>query len=275
MREECGRMGAGVRWAQVLLGTALSLACLAAAAAPARGYLMGPGDSVKITVYQNPDMATETRISEVGSVTFPLLGPVEIGGLTPAQAEIRIAALLKSGGFVPRAQVTVLVTQFRSRQVSVLGQVTRPGRYAIEEPTVRLTDVLAMAGGIGTQGAESVTVIRAGDTGQRVEIDLLGLFDAPAGPKNIEIDNGDTVFVPRIPVFYIYGEVQKPGAYRLERRMTVMQAISLASGLTPRGSEKGLRITRKAANGASKSAPAGMDDLIVQDDVIYVKESLF
>lgn len=245
------------------------------AAAP-RGYLMGPGDSVKITVYQNADMTTETRISEVGSVTFPLLGPVEVGGLTPAQAEIRIAALLKSGGYVPRAQVTVLVTQFRSRQVSVLGQVTRPGRFAIEEPSVRLTDVIAMAGGIGAGGAESVTVIRAGEGGeQRFEIDLLGIFDAPAQGKNIEIQNGDTVFIPRIPVFYIYGEVQKPGAYRLERRMTVMQAISLASGLTPRGSEKGLRIARRAANGSAKNVSASVEDPILQDDVIYVKESLF
>jgi polysaccharide biosynthesis/export protein len=245
------------------------------AAAP-KGYIMGPGDAVKITVYQNPDMTTETRISEVGSVTFPLIGPVELGGLTPAQAEIRIAALLKSGGFVPRAQVTVLVTQFRSRQVSVLGQVTRPGRFPIEEPSIRLTDVLALAGGIGPAGAESVTVIRQADNGeQRFEIELLGLFDTPAQAKNIEIVNGDTVFVPRVPVFYIYGEVQRPGAYRLERNMTVMQAVSLASGMTPRGSEKGLRITRRAANGSSRSVAAAMEDQIRQDDVIYVKESLF
>lgn len=252
-----------------------AVTAMAAFAAPPKGVIMGPGDSVKISVYQNPDMMIETRISEVGSVTFPLLGPVEIGGLTPAQAEIRIAALLKSGGFVPRAQVTVLVTQFRSRQVSVLGQVTKPGRFAIEDPSVRLTDVLAMAGGIAPTGAESVTVIRGGESEQRIEIDLLGLFDAPGQARNIDIGNGDTVFVPRIPVFYIYGEVQKPGAYRLERRMTVMQAISLASGLTPRGSEKGLRISRRAPNGSSKSVSVGVEDPILQDDVIYVKESLF
>ena len=237
---------------------------------------MGPGDTVKIAVYQNPDMAIETRISEVGSVTFPLIGPVEIGGLTPAQAEIRIASLLKLGGFVPRAQVTIIVTQFRSRQVSVLGQVNRPGRYAIEEPSVRLTDVLAIAGGIASTGAETVIVTRAGQNGeQRIEIDLLGLFDGPTQGKNIEMDHGDSVFVPRIPVFYIYGEVQKPGAYRLERRMTVIQAISLASGLTQRGSEKGLRITRRAANNTVKSFTASVEDLILQDDVLYVKESLF
>ena len=244
--------------------------------AASKGYVMGPGDTVKIAVYQNPDMTIETRVSEVGSVTFPLLGPVEIGGLTPAQAEIRIASLLKSGGFVPRAQVTILVTQFRSRQVSVLGQVNHPGRYAIEEPSVRLTDVLAIAGGIAPTGGETVTVIRAGEGGeQRVEIDLLGLFDAPTQPKNIELSNGDTVFVPRIPVFYIYGEVQKPGAYRLERRMTVMQAVSLASGLTLRGSEKGLRIVRRNANGTAKSFTASTEDYVLQDDVIYIKESLF
>ncbi len=252
--------------------TLVSATCFAAP----KGYVMGPGDTVKIAVYQNPDMMIETRISEAGSVTFPLLGPVEIGGLTPAQAEIRISTLLKSGGFVPRAQVTIIVTQFRSRQVSVLGQVNHPGRYAIEEPSVRLTDMLAIAGGIAPTGAETVTVIRAGENGeQRIEIDLLGLFDGPAQPKNIELGNGDTVFVPRIPVFYIYGEVQKPGAYRLERKMTVMQAVSLASGLTLRGSEKGLRIVRRNANGTAKSFTAGTEDYVLQDDVIYIKESLF
>jgi polysaccharide export outer membrane protein len=261
-----------IRALSVLLAIVLSAPAFAAT----KGYVMGPGDTVKIAVYQNSDMTIETRISEVGSVTFPLLGPVEIGGLTPAQAEIRIASLLKSGGFVPRAQVTIIVTQFRSRQVSVLGQVNHPGRYAIEEPSVRLTDVLAIAGGISPTGGETVTVIRAGEgSEQRIEIDLLGLFDGPAQPRNIELANGDTVFVPRIPVFYIYGEVQKPGAYRLERRMTVMQAVSLASGLTLRGSEKGLRIVRRNANGTAKSFTASTEDYVLQDDVIYIKESLF
>ncbi|MEO8003684.1 MAG: polysaccharide export protein EpsE [Betaproteobacteria bacterium] len=253
----------------------LTLVCAEGFAAP-KGYVLGPGDTVKISVYQNPEMLIETRISEVGSITFPLLGPVEVGGLTSAQAEIRIAALLKSGGFVPRAQVNVFVMQFRSRQVSILGQVKNPGRYAIEEPSIRLTDALAIAGGIAATGAETVTVIRGGESGdQRLEIELLGLFDAPNQSKNIELGNGDTVFVPRIPVFYIYGEVQRPGAYRLERRMTVMQAVSLASGLTQRGSEKGLRIVRRNAAGASKAFGASMEDFVLQDDVIYLKESLF
>ena len=261
-----------LRFALLTLLFVLNGTCLAAP----KGYLMGPGDSVKVSVFQNPDMTVETRSSELGSITFPLLGPVEIGGLTPAQAEIRIAGLLKSGNYVPRAQVTVLVTLFRSRQVSVLGQVNRPGRYAIEEPSMRLTDMLAVAGGIAVGGADSVTLVRSTDGGeQRIEVDLLALFDAPTSPKNMEVGNGDTIFVARAPVFYVYGEVKNPGGYRLERKMTVLQAVSLAGGLTPRASEKGLRINRRMANGTMKSVAAAMDDFLLADDVVYFKESFF
>src|SRR5260221_7588138 len=134
----------GLRWTLF----ALAYLVIAPGLAATKGYVMGPGDVIKITVFQNPEMATETRISETGTITFPLVGTVEVGGLTTSQAEVKITGLLKSGNFVPRAQVTVIVTQFRSRQISVLGQVNRPGRFAIEEPILRLTDVLAMAGGV-------------------------------------------------------------------------------------------------------------------------------
>jgi polysaccharide export outer membrane protein len=264
---------------QILRWTLFALACLLIApcfAAP-KGYVMGPADVIKITIFQNPEMATETRVSESGTITFPLVGTVEIGGLTTAQAEVKIAALLKSGNFVPRAQVTVFVTQFRSRQVSVLGQVNHPGRFAVEEPTIRLTDVLAMAGGIISPfGADTVTIIRPHEpSDDHIEIDLLGLFDVPAPFRNIEILNGDTVFVPRAPVVYVYGEVQHPGAYRLERKMTVIQAVSLAGGFTLRGSEKGLRIKRRTLKGTSNMFSASGDDYVLPDDVIYAKENLF
>src|SRR4029079_16154945 len=95
-------------------------------------------------------------------------------------------------------------------------------------------------GGIAVGGADSVTLIRGTESReQRVEIDLLSLFDMPAGPKKLEVANGDTIFVPRAPLFYVYGEVQHPGGYRLERKMTVFQAVSLAGGLAPRGGQQG------------------------------------
>src|SRR5882724_4955336 len=127
-----------LRWTIFALAYLMIAPCLAAG----KGYIMGPGDVIKVTVFQNPEMATETRVSEIGTITFPLVGTVEVGGLTTAQAEVRIAGLLKVGNFVPRAQINVLVTQFRSRQISVLGQVNHPGRFAIEEPSLRLADAL-------------------------------------------------------------------------------------------------------------------------------------
>ena len=265
-------MKQGLRWTIFALAYLVIAPCLAAT----KGYVMGPGDVIKITAFQNPEMATETRISETGTITFPLVGTVEVGGLTTSQAEVKIAGLLKSGNFVPRAQITVIVTQFRSRQISVLGQVNRPGRFAVEEPTLRLTDVLAMAGGISPLGADTVTILRPRESGEdHIEIELLGLFDVPAQFKNIEIINGDTVFIPRAPVVYIYGEVQHPGAYRLERKMTVIQALSLAGGFTLRGNEKGLRVKRRTLKGTSNMFSAGSDDYVLPDDVIYAKESLF
>lgn len=261
-----------LRWSFFALAFLVAAPCLAAP----KGYAIGPGDVIKITVFQNPEMATETRVSETGTITFPLIGTVEIGGLSTAQAEVKIAALLKSGSFVPRAQITVIVTQFRSRQISVLGQVNRPGRFAVEEPTLRLTDMLAMAGGISPLGADTVTIIRPHEPeDEHIEIELLGLFDAPPLLRNIELLNGDTVFVPRAPVVYIYGEVQHPGAFRLERKMTVIQALSLAGGFTMRGTEKGLRIKRRTLKGTTNTFSVGGDDYVLPDDVIYAKESLF
>jgi len=265
-------MKQGLRWTLFALAYLVIAPCIAAA----KGYVMGPGDVIKITVFQNPEMATETRVSEAGTITFPLVGTVEVGGLTTSQAEVKITGLLKTGNFVPHAQVTVIVTQFRSRQISVLGQVNRPGRFAIEEPTVRLTDVLAMAGGISSLGADTVTIIRPREpSDDHIDIEILGLFDVPPQFKNIEIVNGDTVFVPRAPVVYIYGEVQRPGAYRLERKMTVIQALSLAGGFTLRGTEKGLRIKRRTLKGTTVNFSVGGDDYVLPDDVIYAKESLF
>jgi len=240
------------------------------------GYILGPGDVVKITVFQNPDMTTEARISEEGKITFPLIGQVEIGGVTPAAAEARIAGRLNSGGFVLNPQVNMVVAQFRSRMVSVLGQVGKPGRYPIEERSATVADMLAVASGVLPTGGDEVIVVRKkGDSEERLVVDLdAGLLAGGPGPK-VELENDDTIYVPRAPMFYIYGEVQKPGQYRLERGITVMQAISAGGGLTIRGSDKRVRISRTLADGTIKELDAKLGDLVQKNDVIYVKESIF
>jgi len=245
-----------------------------ASAAAASNTVLGVGDVVKITVFQNPDMTTEARISENGTVTFPLLGSVRVAGLTPSQAEGTIADGLKKGGYVVQPQVNVFLVQLRSRQVPVLGQVTKPGKYALEESSTRLTDLIALAG--GSIGADTVTVMKKRGSGyEKVEIDLPALFLRGDMSNDMQVTNGDVIFVQRPPVFYVYGEVARPGAYRLERKMTVMQALATAGGLTPRGTDRDISITRRSEDDQIQRVGTQLNDFVKQDDVIYVRQSWF
>ena len=237
---------------------------------------LGSGDMVRVTVFRNPDLTTETRVSERGTILFPLIGEVEVTGLTPMQAGEAIGKKLAAGGFVVNPEVSVSIAQIFSRQVSVLGNVERPGRYPLDSATAKLTDVIAMAGGIAPEGSDQVTVIsnKDGKTSRTV-VDLPGMIRTGDLAGNLELQPGDTVFVHRAPMVYIYGEVQRAGAYRVEPNMTVMQALALGGGLTVRGTERGIRIHRRNGDGQVHRMDASLTDPVQVDDVIYVRESLF
>jgi polysaccharide export outer membrane protein len=252
-----------------------ALALTGIASAQSRDTL-GEGDSIRVTVFQNPDLTTDGRISEQGTVTFPMIGEVAIAGLTPAAAEKRIAQMLEQGKFVLKPQVNLSVTRIRSRQVTVLGQVTRPGRYPLEDPTSGVTDILALAGGVVPTGDENVIVVVSRDgKNRRVDVNVPGMVKNGDFAPNIQLANGDTIYVQRAPVFYIYGEVQRAGSYRLEPVMTVMQAIAVGGGITPRGTERGVKIRRRGPGGTLQTLDASLTDPLVADDVVYVNESLF
>jgi polysaccharide export outer membrane protein len=239
-------------------------------------YRLGSGDVIRINVYQNPDLTLETRVTEAGVVSYPLLGSIRLGGLSVTAAEKLIADGLRSGNFVKQPQVTLVVVQVRGNQASVLGQVNRPGRYPIEVADMRLTDLLAMAGGTAGSGADMV-IVTGTRNGQpyRLEVDLPTVFLAGGQSKDVIILNGDTVWVDRQPIVYIYGEVQRPGPMRLERGMTLMQSLATGGGLTQRGTEKGIRVHRKGADGKVQIITPTMDDAMRDGDVVYVRESLF
>lgn len=271
---------------QTLLGTALAAALAAAVLQPVQAqtatpaaaaeYRLGAGDVVRISVYQNPDLTLETRVTEAGIVSYPLLGTIRLGGLTVTAAEKLISDGLRNGNFVKNPQATIVVLQVRGNQASVLGQVNRPGRYPIEVADMRLSDLLAMAGGSAGSGAD-VVVLTGTRNGQplRLEVDLPMLF-APGGrDKDVLIQNGDTLWVDRQPLVYIYGEVQRPGPMRLERGMTLMQALATGGGLTQRGTEKGIRVHRKTSDGKVQVVQPTMDDKVQDGDVVFVRESLF
>jgi polysaccharide export outer membrane protein len=257
---------------RLLLGL---FALLALGQVQASELLLGGGDVVKISVFNNPELSTETRVSEAGFLTMPLIGQVQVAGLSSADAEKQIAAKLESGGFVRKPQVNLLVSVLSSQQVSVLGQVNRAGRFVIDGRRTVL-DLLALGGGVSVDGGDVVTLIRKrGNQTTKDTIDVVDLMRGGDLKGDFEVQGGDIVYVDRAPRFYIYGEVQRPGALRLERQMTVLQALSAGGGLTVRGTERGIRIKRRDAAGKIQTLEAKQDDLVQSDDVIYVKESLF
>ena len=245
------------------------------AKAPAE-YTLGPGDSIRIQVFQNPDLSLETRVSESGSITYPLIGSVAIGGLSVSKAESRIAKLLDDGGFVIKPQVTINIVHVVGNAVSVLGQFNRPGRIPLDTTQTRLSDIMALAGGVSPGGAETLILVgqREGKPMRR-EIDITGMFLSNQDVDDPLMMPGDVVYVHRAPQVYIYGEVQRPGVFRLERNMTVMQALAEGGGLTARGTQRHVRVHRRGADGQMREIEPKLDDLVQPDDVVYVRESIF
>jgi polysaccharide export outer membrane protein len=258
------------------LAAILLLGAMAPPAGAAEEYLLGPGDVMKIVVFKNPDLTTDARVSEAGTISYPLLGSVPVGGLTLSGAERKISQMLKDGGFVNNPQVNILLTLAVSNQVAVLGEVNKPGRYPIEGAGGNLTGVLAEAGGISPTGADVVIVTgtRGGKPFRR-EVDVVKMSMTGSTADDIEMKGGDTIFVNRAPMFYIYGQVQRAGSYRIEKGMTVMQALADGGGVTGKGSTRGMVLRRRDAQGKIKETKVSLDDEVHDQDVIYVKESLF
>lgn len=259
----------------LLFAFLLSFGLTGQAAERTSDYLLGAGDVIRIQVFQNPDLTIETRVSESGTVTYPLIGSVRLGGLALSAAEQQIAQQLTAGGFVQKPQVTVVLLQNRGNQVAVLGQVNRPGRFPLEHFNMRLSEILATAGGIASTGGDTAVIVGSRDGKPfRKEVDIPGLFLNAQGAEDITLAGGDVIYVHRAPVFYIYGEAQRPGAYRIERDMTMQQAMAQGGGPTLRGAER-LRLDRRQPDGSIARTSPEPTERVKPDDVIYVRESLF
>src|SRR3954466_12980628 len=168
---------------------------------------LGMGDMVRVTVFRNPDLTTEARVSERGTIVFPMIGEVPVSGLTPSQVAARIADKLRAGKYVVNPEVNVSIAQVNSRQVSVLGNVNKPGRYPLDAQNVKLTDLISTAGGIAPTGSDLVTIVS--QSGAKSDVDLAEMFRNGDLSKNIALAPGDTIYVHKAPMVYVYGEVQK------------------------------------------------------------------
>ncbi|MDY6922255.1 MAG: polysaccharide biosynthesis/export family protein [Pseudomonadota bacterium] len=241
------------------------------------GYTLGPGDVVKLSVYNQPNLTTETQISNSGALLVPLLGSVKIAGLTTDKASTVIARQLENSRILHEAHVNLLITEYRSRSIAVLGQVNQAGKFYLQGPTT-LPEALALAGGVNANGSERVVLLRHDANGrqQRYEYDLQQWLDSHASQRSaIPVQAGDVVYVPLMDRFYVRGQVQQPGTYPLDRSLNVMQALALSGGLTDRARKDDWRLYRRNSEGKVEQINAQADDAIANGDVLVVGESLF
>lgn len=244
------------------------------AAAPL--LVLGPGDAVSLSVYGRPELSLTSYVADDGTLQVPLAGPVQVRGLSPAAGGRRIAEAFEKRQLLVDPQVTLFLVESRSQQVSVLGAVRAPGRYGVVSSST-IIDVLALAGGIAEEGGTQVIVVRADADGaiQRYPLDLAGLGGRGSALPSLTMQGGDSVFVPVAAQFSIYGEIATPNLYRLTPGMTVVEAISLSGGVTPRGSRNRVEIRRRMPDGGYRTTAASLEDRVEPDDVIRIKERLF
>ncbi len=239
-------------------------------------FMLGPLDQVEINVSNYPDLKTATRVGPEGQIVLPLIGIVSVGGLAPADAAHVIEARYRDGGFIKAPSVRVEVLDYQSRKASVLGQVNAQGLIVLDR-NYSVAEIIAKAGGLGAEAADSAVVVRQklGGGSERIAVDLNQLIAATGTGALMEVRAGDVVFVPKAPTISVIGAVNKAGTYRLTPGMTVQQALAAAGDIARIGTRSRLKIRRALIGGAMQTIPVRTDDLVQPNDVIIVRERLF
>ena len=279
--------------------TLLSLAVLIAAqaAAPATPaeprppasqaviYQVGASDVLGIKVFGEDDLSNNYTVDSDGSITFPLIGRVQVSGKTTRQVEEHLTELL-DGDYLKRPQISVEITTVRSRSIFVLGEVRSPGRYQISGPQT-LLEVIAHAGSTTPTAGDTIIVQRykegiasavtaaLPDDERTAEVMRVSLEDLRQGRlnANILLQDSDTIIVPPADRFYVQGFVKQPGSFVLRPGMTVRQAIAEAGGISERGSTRGIKIIRKI-NDKEVELDADMSDVVRPNDTIRIRQRL-
>jgi polysaccharide export outer membrane protein len=254
---------------------------------PPTTYTLGPGDVLRVSVYDNPDLSQEVTIEADGAFSYPLIGRVQAAGVPVRQLESLLAKRF-ADGYLVSPQVGVTVTQYKSQQVYVMGAVSKPGPYALPRQTT-LLEALSAAGGPTPDAGFEVILTHAVDkqpllsgtskasaaaNGQpAIRVSLEQLM-AGGVPQRIILQDGDVVYVPVAAFVYLTGEIQRPGRYRLEKDATIQKTVTAAGGFTKFAATKNMTVQRMV-DGKRLEFQAGPDDLLQAEDVVVVRPSLF
>ncbi len=242
--------------------------------AGADDYIIGPGDVLKISVYDHDDLQTVSRVSENGIIILPLLGQVKVNGLSISQTSKKIADLY-SDGYIINPQVSIFVQEFRSKKAVVLGHVKKPGLIELSGPTTFL-ELLSKAGGLAPDYGETATIKRKVDgKSTMISVNIKSLTEGGDMSQNIPIREGDTVYITKAGMCYVTGEVKDPDAYPCEGEATILKLITLAGGFTGKASRSGVRIVRVIDGKKTVIKDVDLDTHLQPDDVIVVPESFF
>lgn len=244
-------------------------------------YVVGAQDVLLVTVLEQPDLGGKFSVEADGSFTFPYIGRVKAGGQTLRQVEEYIRKEL-SNGYFRNPQVSVAVESYRSQQVIVVGEVRSPGPYPLTGD-MTLMEAIARAGYTTERAGSEVLVLRpkrgangsgAGDSDD-VEVLTFDIRDLQNGRlQSVQLQDRDTINVPRTQLVYVDGQVKTPGAYAFQKGSTVRQVITLAGGITDRGSTGRIRIVR-VVKGKRSELKAELDDPVLADDTVNVGERFF
>ena len=252
----------------------LSILFFAVSLVTAADYILGPGDVLKITVYDNDDLATIARISDDGNINMPLLDQIKIDGLTISVASALIADLL-ADGYIINPQVDIFVQEFRSKRAFVLGQVNRPGIYEMSGP-ITILEMISKAGGVNNQFGDTATIKRKNNGDNDVIIvKLRALLEKGDFTQNIDILGGDSIYVSKAGMCYVTGQVRSPNAYKCGDNMTVLKLITRAGGFTGRASKSSVRIVRMVNEEKTLYKDVDMETIVQPEDIIIVPESFF
>lgn len=246
-------------------------------------YALGPEDVLRVTVYEHEDLTRDVTVGPDGAIAFPLIGKVRTSGLTVEQVEKNMKDALGKD-FLVDPQLSIAVTQYRNRQVYVLGAVKTPGVYPLKH-NATLLEIISEAGGLTPEAGWMVRLVRATEgtntstpnpeqVAQRpgVSVDMEKLF-AGQIQQPIQVYNGDTIHVPPGDFIFVSGEVTKPGRYALKREDTVDKIVILAGGFTKFAAKKQIRV-RRVINGQPKEFRAQLYDHLQNEDILIVPESV-
>lgn len=251
-------------------------------------YVVGPNDILGITVYDQPQLSRTYSVQADGSLTFPLIGRVKVGGLTTPAVENELRQRL-SQGFLKNPQVGVIVEQYRSQQIFVIGEVRTPGSLQFTG-SMTVLEALARVGSTTERAGSEAVIVRppAGSTtpdaaavaraqqengSNVIRIDLQRL-QSGALAQSVILQGGDTIFVPRADSVFVSGHVTSAGEYPIRKGMTVRQVLALAGGVTDRGSTGRIQIIRKI-NGEERTIGVNLQDVVQPNDTIIVRERFF